>query len=258
MSGGETANRIVVFDLDETLGYFTQLHTIFENQSQPDKQTLFNHLLDMFPEYKRPLIETVLAYLKEKKQKNECKRVMIYTNNQRDKPWVYMIKTYFEHKIGFPLFDHIICAFKINGQQIEPERTSHSKSYKDFIKCAKIPENAQICFIDDTYFHEMHNSDVYYIKVKPYVFNLDPETICERLSLSSLYGQLLKTSSLVRQLKSRWNGTKKSEEEYEVDKIITKEMLNHIHLFFKSKEKRNHKKTCKRGSKRNKTSRNKN
>jgi len=111
------SNKIVVFDLDETLGYFTQLCTIWElieqyiyqNNIDIDagkiQQEDFNNLLDLFPEYVRPNLETILDYLKQKKISKKCKNVMIYTNNQRQKKWVFLIKKYFETKIKYNLFD---------------------------------------------------------------------------------------------------------------------------------------------------------
>lgn len=244
-------NKIVVFDLDETLGYFTQLCLIWESLCNFLKekdatlemnQYLFNKLLDLFPEYIRPNLELILEYLKDKKLSNKCKNVMIYTNNQRKKHWVFLIKKYFEMKLQFDLFDQIICAFKINGKHVELCRTTHNKTHKDFIKCSKIPQNTQICFIDDTYFPEMHSEEVYYIKIKPYTYSLNSETIANRLKKSDLIDKLsglektefisfLKEKSIANSLKP------KSMKEFELDKIITKEIMNHIELFFNSHQK---------------------
>ena len=97
-------SKIVVFDLDETLGYFTQLFIIWESiecyfkekkRSHNLGQEQFNKILGLFPEYVRPNIDTILEFLKDKKTKKACKNVMIYTNNQRKKEWVYLIKSYF-------------------------------------------------------------------------------------------------------------------------------------------------------------------
>jgi len=59
-------NKIVVFDLDETLGYFTQIGNIWEtlyfylkdqNSYIELTQTHLNNLFDLFPEYIRHNIE---------------------------------------------------------------------------------------------------------------------------------------------------------------------------------------------------------
>jgi len=246
-------SKIVVFDLDETLGYFTQLCIIWEalnsylqtiNSTIELKQDYFNKLLDIFPEFIRPNIEIILRYLIEKKTSNKCKNVMIYTNNKRQKNWVYMIKKYFENKIKNDLFDQIIRAFKINGKQVELCRSSHNKSHIDFINCSKIPNNTQICFIDDTYFPDMHNINVYYIKVKPYIYCLNIETILCRLKKSLLLENLVGSRNIIscanfikEQLNmSRCHNRIKSMKEFEIDKIISKQILNHIENFFNNQK----------------------
>jgi hypothetical protein len=242
-------NKIVVFDLDETLGYFTQLCLIWESLCSFLKekdaitemnQELFNKLLDLFPEYIRPNIDLILEYLKDKKMANKCKNVMIYTNNQRQKNWVFLIKKYFEMKLQYELFDQIICAFKVNGKQVELCRSTHNKTHKDFIKCSKIPANTQICFIDDTYFPEMHSEEVYYIKIKPYIYCLNPEIIANRLKKSDIIDKIARLefiSFLNDKLTENNNLKSKSMKEFEIDKIITKEIMNHIDVFFNSQQK---------------------
>jgi len=174
---------------------------------------------------------------------------MIYTNNQREKNWVFNIKKYFENKINNNLFDQIICAFKINGKQIELCRSSHTKTHHDFIKCTKLPLNTQICFIDDTYFPEMHPNEVYYIKIKPYVYCLSITSIINRLKKSNLLDKIFELDKLLElnkydflnfleeKLKEK-NGYNKSKsmKEYEIDKIITKEIMNQIDSFFNNNQ----------------------
>ena len=82
-----TPHKIVVFDLDETLGYFTEfgifcdcLNTYFKNNNYSEQH--FNSLLDLYPEFVRPKLFKILDYLKTKKMNNKCKKIMIYTNNQ--------------------------------------------------------------------------------------------------------------------------------------------------------------------------------
>jgi hypothetical protein len=69
--------KIVVFDLDETLGYFVELSIFLESLNSYIKtekieyeldQNDFNEVLDLFEEFIRPNIISVLNYLKYKKQ----------------------------------------------------------------------------------------------------------------------------------------------------------------------------------------------
>ncbi len=93
--------KIVVFDLDETLGSFVQCgifwdslsHYVTQTHKKPLTQTDFNELLDLYPEFLRPNIITILTYLKTKKQSNCCHKMMIYTNNTGSKEWArYIVK----------------------------------------------------------------------------------------------------------------------------------------------------------------------
>ena len=172
----KTQKKIIIFDLDETLGYFSELGSfcdVLENYyKKPVSFKEFVKLLDLYPEFLRPNIINILNFLKNKKQNKEVYKVIIYTNNQGPKSWAQNIKRYFEKKIDYKLFDRIINAYKINGVQIEPERTSHEKSISDFFNITGIPENSKICFIDDQYHDSMNKDSVYYINIKPYTHHL--------------------------------------------------------------------------------------
>ena len=169
-------NNIVVFDLDETLGHFVQLSIFWDalkkyhNKNLSDEHFFFT--LNLFDQFLRPRILKILKYLKYKKLENNCDKVMIYTNNQGPKEWANLIKSYFHYKLKYPLFDQVIGAFKVHGKLIESNRTSHDKSVKDLLNCTKLPEDTQICFLDDQYHHNMINDNVVYINVKPYVYTI--------------------------------------------------------------------------------------
>jgi hypothetical protein len=207
--------KIVVFDVDETLGYFSKLGKIWKLiETKNQNQDTFDSLLDLFPEFIRPHMLTILKYLKRQKEDFICNQVMIYTNNQSSsEKWIQYIKIYFENKLKYPLFDKIINAFKINGKKVELGRTSHKKSYTDLITCAKLPVNTQICFVDDTYYPGMDVSNVVYVKVKqPYIYDLSNEIIMKRLKLKNKDALL-------------FTYIEKDKKEFELDKIISKKIM---------------------------------
>ena len=213
--------KIVVFDVDETLGYFSKLGKIWKMiESKNQNQDTFDNLLDLFPEFVRPHMLTILKYLKGKKEDFICNKVMIYTNNQSSvEKWVQYIKTYFENKLKYPLFDKIIRAFKINGKKVELGRTSHNKTYNDLITCAKLPVNTQICFVDDTYYPSMDVSNVVYVKVKqPYIYDLSNEIIMKRLKIKDKDALL-------------FTYIEKDKREFELDKIVSKKIMLCIQNF---------------------------
>jgi hypothetical protein len=254
-------SKIVVFDLDETLGYFVEFgmfwdtlkhyyknnedntnissninKNINKNKNPVFDQSLFNKLLDLYPEFTRPNILNILKYLKKQKQDKKCHKLMIYTNNQGPPEWAQQIKGYFEEKLNFELFDQIIGAFKVNGKQVELCRTTHMKTHKDFISCTKIPETTQICFIDDVFHPGMTNDNIYYIHIKPYTYDLTFDTIVDRFIGSGLLLKNVLTSmkdSIITGMK-RYNYTyvEKQPLEHEIDAMLTKTILYHLHTFF--------------------------
>ena len=143
-------------------------------------QELFNSVLDLYPEFIRPNLFTILKYLKRQKMAGLCRSVMIYTNNTGPPEWVNSIKNYIHEKMEYNLFDQVIGAFKVNGKIIEICRTTNEKNKDDFIRCTKLPENIEICFIDNEYHESMHQHDVYYINVNTYIHALQPNVMIDR------------------------------------------------------------------------------
>ena len=263
--------KIVVFDLDETLGYFTEFGIFWDSLAYylkcKDKYTLtqddFNDILDLYPEFLRPNIVNILTYLKEQKKTNCCHKMMIYTNNNGSPEWAHHIISYFEKKINYKLIDQIIAAFKVNGKTVEICRTTHSKTHKDFIRCTKIPISAEICFLDDTFYPEMANDNIYYINVKPYYHDLQFDYMIKKLKESQIGKNIINydkefEEKMSEQLKLyKYNCINKDSTEYDVDKILGKHIISHLQEFFnKSKKNKTLRNRTKRNIKRNKTVRN--
>ena len=262
--------KIVVFDLDETLGYFTQLGVFWDslqnylnikNKGQLN-QSDFDYVLDLFPEFLRPNIINILTYLKNKKKTNCCHKMMIYTNNTGPREWAHHIISYFEKKINFKIVDQIIAAFKINGKHVEICRTTQNKTHYDLIKCTKIPSDAEICFIDDFFYPEMANDNIYYINIKPYYHDLKFEDMLTRFSGSEIGKKIIDDDNDFKKLMMEhinifnYKVVEKDEKEYDVDKILGKHIISHLQTFFHRSSKN---RTIKnRSHKKNKTHKNKN
>ena len=129
------SKKVVVFDLDQTLGDFGQVGILWDVVQQHSKKKLneldFYSILDVNPHILRPNIINILKYLKTQKDAGNCAKIIIFTNNTGKRKWPLMIKRYLEYKIGDKLFDRTICAYKVDGEIIEQQRTSYDKSYKD-------------------------------------------------------------------------------------------------------------------------------
>jgi len=182
--------KVIVFDLDETLGYFSDLVSLWYVIALKKTQQNFNALLDQYPEFLRYGILTILEYLYHKKHAGKCYKLYLYTNNQYSPEIPRYIAKYFDYKMGIyrdmddftktHLFDQVICAFKVGNRIIEPCRTSNKKTHSDFIRCTLLPKNTEICFVDDIYHNRMNHHKIYYIQPSAYYHNLKKSDIINR------------------------------------------------------------------------------
>lgn len=240
--------KIVVLDVDETLGYFVELGIFCDaltktawNNDETSQYKHFNLLMDVYPEFLRPNIIDLLRFLKMKKDSKECCGVMVYTNNNGPRTWVEHIIKYMESKLGARLFDQIVAAFKVNGQIIEMGRTTHDKTYEDLLRCTKLPSNVEVCFLDDQMHSQMEHGQVYYINVKSYVHQLSVQTLLDRFMQSSVlratigHMSIAEFKNCIAKTMQRFQATHvpKDPMEQEIDVIISKKIMEHLNTFFK-------------------------
>lgn len=177
--------KVLVFDLDETIGSFHDaaiLWKIIESELQSD----FNTFMDLYPEFLRYGILQIIEFILNKKKIGKCDKLYLYTNNINSPVFPNLISEYLKYKLKIEndVFDKLIYAFKVNNKIIEHNRTTHRKTYNDFINCTILPENIKICFIDDKYYSKMENEKIYYIQPSPYYHNLTNKEIIRRFSSS--------------------------------------------------------------------------
>jgi len=190
-------NKVFVFDLDETIGSFKEFIILLKGiecckeyfeikpTENEDNNTIFNELLDLYPEFLRYGILTIFEFLKYKKENRDCSKIFIYTNNIFSPKFPLQIKKYFDYKLNTKDFiDQIINAFKVNNKIIEPNRTTNKKTISDFFNCTLLPNKTEICFIDNTYYSKMKNEKIFYIQPKSYYHNLSKKNILQRFFLS--------------------------------------------------------------------------
>lgn len=259
----QTINKIIVFDLDETIGYFTELSIFWDALENFYDYTLpndiFFQVLDVFPDFFRPKMLQILNFINNKKKKKICYKTFIYTNNQGGKNWVNMISDYCQYKLKYKVFDHIVAAYKIRGKPIEEKRTSHEKSVKDLISCSEIKENTEICFIDDLYHPLMDKENVTYINIKPYRCSIPFDEMANRyyneVMLKKTYtGPIISKVNFERIIVKFMNQynyivVKKDENEINVDNVVSKKLLSSLEDFLKRKKHTNTRKLRKRQKK---------
>ena len=233
--------KLVIFDMDETLGYFVEFGIFVDCLERTHGKKLsdqeFVSLLDMYPEFLRPNILNILKYLSNKKRRGECYKIFIYTNNQGPKSWANKIKMYFETKLNSPIFDQVIGAYKINGRVVEINRRSHDKTVDDFIRCTGMPQNSKMCFLDDQYHPRMEHPNVYYINLKPYEYQLHYDDMINRYIQNYLHiipDKSLFYNKMINYLRQySFKTQEKKDLEHEIDNIVGKKVHSHLEDFFK-------------------------
>jgi hypothetical protein len=242
--------KVVAFDLDETLGSFTDLDILWKGIcdfcKNPPPPFLPTDLLDLFPEFLRYGILPLLEFLYEKKREKLCHKLYIYTNNQCSPTWTDMIAAYLNQKVNPeidpPLFDQTICAFKIGDKVVELARTTHAKTHPDFIRCTLLPKDTEICFVDNSYYPDMKRNCIYYIQPAAYYHTLSTDDIIQRFVTSSLGRALLTTSAYVGLFRSfiHTEFYKQaaihpgycSKEKLKMDIMVAQKMMFHLQEFF--------------------------
>ena len=233
----------IAFDLDETIGSFSDLHSIWARlESNMKTQSNFNGIMDLYPEFLRVGILSILKYIKGKQDNGKCLPIFIYTNNQcKDTCWIYKLIAYLERKVSLEnttkIFARPILAFEINGKRVDTNRTTHEKTYSEFVKCSMLSTSHDVCFIDDVYHHNMKHRRVYYIQPPPYIHTLPYKDVINRFVNSEIYKQIYPNRKSLS--KSVYTPTHKSISESQKDIMnekeeqkITKKIMFLIREFF--------------------------
>jgi hypothetical protein len=202
-------DKVLVFDLDETLGSFSELQLIWSTimeqysanpiyQQQQNKITplyVLQILLEIYPEFLRPGIIHILDYVARRKKQGDCMGIFLYTNNQGSSLWLDTIVEYFNQELktknNLPaFFDQVIQSFKIGNQKVELNRTTQLKTYNDLIRCTLLPNETEICFIDNSNYQYMKHPKVFYIQPRSYYHMMSKEDIQERFTFAETSGIL--------------------------------------------------------------------
>lgn len=139
--------KCIIFDLDETLGYFTQIYITtlrFESLNNikltyKDYHNLFNEFENIF----RPGIFVLLAYLNALKKKYPIK-IILYTNTTMCDSFINYIIRYINNKIHSQenIFDDIITLLSSCRKHV-------TKQFTDIHKCINYLEIGYVFLIID-------------------------------------------------------------------------------------------------------------
>lgn len=190
-----TQNKLVVFDMDETLGYFSQLYVIWISLIKLSNTKLsicdFYALSDLYIFYYHPSIFKSLQFLKE----NNIDTI-IFTNNQGHYWWPNLIALYLNYKINGEekkdtknnIFKTVIGSYKLQNKVNDHRRTSIMKKYSDLKYIMKLDNDTKILFLDDQEHPKMRHPKVDYFNMPGYVVMLPPQNIIN-IFLRSVFGK---------------------------------------------------------------------
>jgi hypothetical protein len=162
-------HKIIVFDLDQTLGFFDQIVYII-NQTRLE---IYAPLFELFPEIFRPQLFELLHSLALLKKNNRVKGIVLYSNNRND-DFVQQVIQYIHTKLGYLIFEPVITYHSV-------ERTTREKSYHDLFACIKDGNTHLFCFIDDKYHERMNHVHIYYIRSEAYQYILEEQDVNNRI-----------------------------------------------------------------------------
>ena len=113
------------------------------------------------------------------------------------------------------------------------------KNHTDLISCTKIPETTELCFLDDVFHPGMVNDRIYYINIKPYIYDIPFDTMIDRLVNSQIFikidqNVLENMKSYILKYMKNYNYTyvEKTKDAQDIDKILSKQILYNLHIFF--------------------------
>jgi hypothetical protein len=159
----KNVKKIIVFDLDETIGAFPALSgVLYSMKPYLNDYSLLRHMLHTNPSYFRPHMKDILRQLHAAKNIHSLTTVL-YTSNPNSE-WIRMILHYINEELNVqkPLFDHILDA---------SQRTTYDKTVDDLLhrtNCLGRNDDFRIFFVDDQYHPGMIGEQVVYFHITPY------------------------------------------------------------------------------------------
>jgi hypothetical protein len=98
--------------------------------------------------------------------------------------------------------------------------------------------------MDDNFYPQMANDNIYYINIKPYYHDLEFEYMIKTFYESDIGKELIEDneeefeSIMWKEIKKyKYDVVMKNKKEYEIDKILGKQIVLHLQEFFKKSNK---------------------
>jgi hypothetical protein len=162
-------SKTILFDLDQTLGYFEQMVHIMNHCD-----LTCHELLTLFPEFFRPLLIDFIRSLLSYKQSGKIQSILIYSNNNNT-PFVQSVIDSIHLSLGAKVFDEVIALD-------HPRRKNRHKDYQDLLSIQEGKlDHSILCFVDDRKHPLMNHPNVIYIQCEGYRHFLKHAYVLERI-----------------------------------------------------------------------------
>ena len=209
-------DKNIVFDFDETIGYFEQIIEMIKYTKKTSKEEVF-HFLKLFPFVFRTNIFDIFYYIVRLKKEKKINSVILYSNNNND-VFIGYVLSFIHETLNYTLFDSTI---SLNQTHNKNKNITDLLNYSNGI----LNKNSSIFFIDDKEYDDVKNSKncKYYIKCESYKY-VYTYSIIEYIFTMNHISNYIDEKMQRPQIKKN----KISQSIYE---IISKEIINKLRVF---------------------------
>jgi hypothetical protein len=195
-------DKNVVFDFDETIGYFEQIIEMIKHTKKTSKLEVFE-LFTLFPLVFRTNIFDIFHFIVRLKKEKKIKSVILYSNNNNDIFISYVI-SFIHDKLNYGLFD---LSISLNQTHNKNKNLTDLLNYSNGL----LSKNSSIFFVDDKEYDDMKMIKSY-IKCESYKYLYSESIIQNKLNI---YLPILHDKIISQSIYS----------------LISKEIINKLRLF---------------------------
>ena len=167
-------DKNVVFDFDETIGYFEQIIEMIKHTKKTSKMDVFE-LFTLFPLVFRTNIFDIFHFIVRLKKEKKIKSVILYSNNNNDLFIDYVI-SFIHQKLNYRLFD---LSISLNQTHKKNKNLLDLLNYSNGL----LTKNSSIFFVDDKEYDDMKMVKSY-IKCESYKYVYSNSIIQYKLNIN--------------------------------------------------------------------------
>jgi hypothetical protein len=209
-------DKNIVFDFDETIGYFEQIIEMIKYTKKNSKEDVL-YFLKIFPFVFRTNIFDIFYYIVRLKKEKKINSVILYSNNNND-VFIGYVLSFIHETLNYTLFDSTI---SLNQTHNKNKNITDLLNYSNGL----LNKNSSIFFIDDKEYDDVKNSKncKYYIKCESYKYVYTYSIIEYIFTMNNI--------SYLTHEKIEKTQIKKNKISQSIYEIISKEIINKMRIF---------------------------